>query len=243
MPSDIIKGNQFIPPVNLESQEYLDSINQWTKNQKKVINQKKSKTMIFNFTQNYQFSTRLKYEVLETVQGAKLLGTVLTNDLRWEKNTQHIVKKANARMQLFRKISNFGASWDDLKNIYILYIRSLLEQSCTVWHSGLTEENALDLERVQKSALRLILKESYKSYENALNILEVESLKERRESLCLDFAKKCLTNAKMKYLFPHNKKVHPMATQFEEFFEVNHSKTERLEKSPINYMQRLLKDN
>ena len=186
-----------------------------------VINQKKSKTMIFNFTQNYQFSTRLKLQddVLETVQGLKLLGTVLTNDLRWEKNTQHIVKKANVRMQLLRKISNFGASWDDLKNIYILYIRSLLEQSCTVWHSGLTEENALDLERVKKSALRLILKESYKSYENALNILEIERLKERRESLCLDFAKKCLKNAKMKDLFPHNKKVHPMATRFEEVFD------------------------
>ena len=128
VPSDIIEGNQFIPPVNLKSQEYLDSINQWTKNQKMVINQKKSKTMIFNFTQNYQFSTRLKLqdEVLETVQDAKLLGTVLTNDLKWEKNTQNIVKRANARMQLLRKISNFGASWDDLKNIYILYIRSLL---------------------------------------------------------------------------------------------------------------------
>ena len=210
-----------------------------------VINQKKSKTMIFNFTQNYQFSTRLKLqdEVLETVQDAKLLGTVLTNDLRWEKNTQHIVKKANARMQLLRKISNFGASWDDLKNIYILYIRSLLEQSCTVWHSGLTEENALDLERVQKSALRLILKESYKSYENALNILEIESLKERRESLYLYFAKKCLKSPKMKDLFPHNKKVHPMATRFEEFFKLNHAKTERLKKSPVIYMQRLLNDS
>ena len=146
-------------------------------------------------------------------------------------------------MQLLRKFSSFGASWDDLKNIYILYIRSLLEQSCSVWHSGLTEENAQDLERVQKSALRLILKESYKSYENALNILEIESLKERRESLCLDFAKKCLKNPKMKGLFPNNKKVHPMETRFEEFFEVNHAKTERLKNSPIIYMQKLLNDN
>ena len=137
-----------------------------------VINQKKSKTMISNFTQNYQFSTRLKIqdEVLETVQDTKLLGTVLTNALKWDKNTQDIVK-ANARMQLLRKISSFGASWDDLTNVYILYIRSLLEQSCTVWHSVLTEENALDLERVQKSALSLILKESYKSFENTLNNL------------------------------------------------------------------------
>ena len=91
-------------------------------------------------------------------------------------------------------MSNFGASWDDLKNIYILYVRSLLEQSCTVWNSGLSEENIEDLERVQKSALRIILKGSYKSYEIALKNFDIESLVERRERLCLEFSKKCLRN-------------------------------------------------
>ena len=43
------------------------------------------------------------------------------------------------------------------------YIRSILEQSCTVWNSGLTEENVKDIERVQKSALKLILAEKYKN--------------------------------------------------------------------------------
>ena len=51
--------------------------------------------MIFNFTQKYQFSTRLAIEgdVLETVTDTKLLGTVISNDLRWDKNTESIVKK------------------------------------------------------------------------------------------------------------------------------------------------------
>ena len=103
-----------------------------------LINEKKSKTMVFNFTRNYQFSTRRQIEgqTLETVQETKLLGTVVSNDLKWNKNTQFIVKKANSRMELLRRISTFEASWSDLKNIYILYIRSLLEQSCTVWNSG-----------------------------------------------------------------------------------------------------------
>ena len=73
-----------------------------------------------------------------------------------------------------------------------------MEQSCTVWHSGLTEENCQDLERIQKTALKIILSEEYKSYENALNILELEKLDERREILCLQFAKKCLKNEKIK---------------------------------------------
>jgi hypothetical protein len=95
VPSDIISNNQFISPSNLKSQDYLNEISDWTRNQKMVINQKKSKCMIFNYTKNYQFSTRLSIEgeTLETVSETKLLGTVITNDLRWSKNATNIVKK------------------------------------------------------------------------------------------------------------------------------------------------------
>ena len=170
----------------------------------------------------------------------KLLGTILTDDLKWTRNTNNIVKKANKRMEILRKISYFGASWDDLKNIYILYIRSLLEQSCVVWHSGLSAENKEDLERIQKSALKLILKEKFISYKNALNILELDSLEDRRESLCLEFAKRCLKNEKMKSLFPKNEKSHDMKTRCPEKYEVKYANTERLRNFPILYMQRLL---
>ena len=63
----------------------------------------------------------------------------------------------------------------------------------------------MDLERVQKIALKIILKEKYKNYENALNTLELETLKYRREKLCFAFAQKCLKNKKMKHLFPPDK--------------------------------------
>ena len=164
----------------------------------------------------------------------------MSNDLKWEKNTDNIVKKANKRMELLRKISTFGASWDDLKNIYILYIRSLLEHSCTVWHSGLTAENSEDLERIQKCALKIILQNAYKSYESALLMLDLESLDERRDRLCLQFAKKCQGHEKMKELFPLNIKTHPMLTRFSELHQVNNAHTKRLQNSPVIYMQRLL---
>ena len=70
-------------------------------------------------------------------------------------------------------------SISELKNTYILYVRSLPEQSATVWHSSLTNDNINDLERVQKTALKVILGDSYKSYEAALNILDIETLTER----------------------------------------------------------------
>ena len=89
-------------------------------------------------------------QIIEELDSAKLSGTIISTDLSWDLNTLNLVKKANARMQLVRKVASFGASVDDLKNIYFLFVRSLLEQSATVWHSSLTQENSNDLERVQK---------------------------------------------------------------------------------------------
>ena len=111
-------------------------------------------------------------------------------------------------MQLLRKVSSFCTDYEELKNIYILYVRSILEQSATVWHSSLTEENKNDLERVQKTALKVILGDSYMSYENALKILDIETLNDRRIDLCLNFARKSSKHPKMKWMFTLNDKTH-----------------------------------
>jgi hypothetical protein len=115
--------------------------------------------MIFNFTDKYQFSTRLSIsgEPIEVIDSTKLLGTIITSDLRWEENTAYIVQKANARMQLLRRVASFGTNQQEFRNIYILFVRSQLEQSAVVWHSSLTDENIGDLERVQRSAMKSIL--------------------------------------------------------------------------------------
>ena len=69
--------------------------------------------------------------------------------------------------------------------LYFLFVMSLLEQSATVWHSSLTQENIDDLERVQKSAVKIILGLKYDGCKKSLIKLDMESLQERREFLCL----------------------------------------------------------
>ena len=170
IPSDLQIHNQYIPPENLQSQDWLNKIDEWTMKKKMLINEKKTKNMIFNFSSNYQFNTRmqLKGENIETIKNTKLLGTIISDDLKWDLNTANIVKKANARLELLRRVASFNPPLEDLKTIYILFIRSLLEQSATVWHSSLTEENISDIERVQKSAVRIMLGSEYKGYKNHL---------------------------------------------------------------------------
>ena len=106
----------------------------------------------FNNTENYQFTTRLRVndQPVEVIDCTRLLGTVITSDQRWDMKTASIVKKANARMELLRRLAEFNTPVDDLKTIYILFIISILEQSATVWHSSLSQENREDLERLQR---------------------------------------------------------------------------------------------
>ena len=188
----------------------------------------------------YPPPTRLSVneENIEIVPQTKLLGTIIQNDLKWDSNTANLVKRANSRMVLLRKLSEFGAPMNDLKTIYISYIRSVLEQNAVVWHFSLTKENSEDLERVQKSACKIIFKHKYENYHKSLVKLDIEDLNQRRINLCKVFAKKSQKNSSIH--FEPTDKEHTMDTRKPSKFKVTFCKTERYKKSAIPSMQDLL---
>ena len=143
-------------------------------------------------------------------------------------------------MQIIHKLVEYKVPIKDLILIYILYIRSVLEQSAVVWHSKLTCENKNDLERVQKTCLKIIFKGHYTNYEDTLKQANLKTLSERRRVLCLRFAKKCVKNETTKHMFPLKTDPTDVNTRFSEKFHVQHAYTERFKKSPIIYMQHLL---
>ena len=85
-----------------------------------ILNQKKTK---------FPTNLNLNDDNLEVVKQAKLLGVMISDDLKWDKNTEYLVKKAYSRMELLRKVAEFTSikAIDDKREIYILYIRSILE--------------------------------------------------------------------------------------------------------------------
>ena len=54
------------------------------------LNEKKKKNMIFNFTKKYQFTTKLNVNDvnIEIPRETKLLGTVITDKLTWDRKTE-----------------------------------------------------------------------------------------------------------------------------------------------------------
>ena len=242
--SDInFEHNQFLPQTNFKSQSYLDKISEWTRANLMQLNSEKSKFMVVNFTENYQFNTRLNIEnqMLQQVKETKLLGVIVNDQLTWHSNTNFLVKKAYSRMIILHNLFEFRLPMEEMINIYILYIRSILESSAVVWHSSITKSEEIKIERVQKTALKIILASEYENYTTALEISGLKTLIERRKILCKKFAKNCIKNEKMKHIFPLNQS--KVGTRYKEKFYVQPARTERLAKSAVPYMQRLLNED
>ncbi len=71
-------------------------------------------------------------------------------------------------------------------------------------------------------------------------MMKLDSLEERREKLCLKFAKQCLRHEKLKSMFPKKVENHPMEKRDCQKFVVTKAMTERYRRSSIPSMQRLL---
>ena len=125
-------------------------------------------------------------------------------------------------------------------HIFILHATKIIKFSAVVWHSSLSKNNISDIERIQKSAVKIILKDQYKDYNSALKQLNLQTLSRRREVLCLRFAKKSIKLQTFKNLFPLNKKKHCMKKRRPRKFFENPANTDRYLKSSIPYMQSLL---
>ena len=149
-------------------------------------------------------------------------------------------KKSYTRLSLLCKLKFIGMNLKDLVRVYIAYIRSILEYCCVVWNSSLTIAQDEALERVQKVSLKVILGPAYVNYQSALSVLELETLKIRREKLCISFAKKCIKSQRHIALFPVEPVAHNHQLRNVELFTVNYARTERYRKSAIPYMQRKL---
>jgi hypothetical protein len=119
---------------------------------------------------------------------------------------------------------------DDLVDVYEKQCRSV-----PVWNSWLPVSNCNQIERVQKTALAIILGENYTSYSSALQKLQMVTLSDRRKALCLSFAKKSYKREKFKKWFCDEEGPGPV----KQLVEVK-TRTGRYKKSPLPYLTDLL---
>ena len=92
--------------------------------------------------------------------------------------------------------------------------------------------------------MRLINGKPYESYSETLKELNILRLSERRELICLKFAKSCLRISNFKKLLPVHKSDHEMKTRHEEKYQTSRCNGKRYANSAIpNLLKLLNKEN
>ena len=238
--SDIGIDDRYLPASSYSTQEHLNFISNWTTENLMKLNEAKSNYIVFSRSKE-SFATRLSINnvTLDRLSVTKLLGVWITEDMSWSRNSQEICRKAYSRLSMITKLKYVGVSKDDLLDIYILFIRSVTEYCAVVFHSRLTQEDSLKIERIQKTCLKVILGELYIDYPSALEMCGLLTLSERRENRCLDFATKCLKHPRNKRIFPQNPSYNDRVRESEPF-QVNFGRTHTYKNSAVPFYQRLL---
>ena len=239
------RTQHFLPRELNKLQDDLEKLVSFSTDHDMKINSLKSSAMIFDKSRKYDFSPVLSVsesgDTLDIVESYKLLGIIVRSDLKWIDNTAYICKKAYSRLWLLRRLSSIGASRDELIDVYQKQVRPILELAVPAWHPALTQQESLQIERVQKCALHIILGSQYNDYSNALMETGCSTLEERRHLLCMKFAMKASKSQRFKNWFVENsgdsigknlrntRKYKPAVTR-----------TLRYEKSPIPFLTSVL---
>ena len=82
-----------------------------------------------------------------------------------------------------------GTESSTLRLVYFRHIRCILEFGVPAWNGAITKKQASKIERVQKVVLHIIYGNKL-SYRKLCKKFKLEILSQRRERLCVNFAKK-----------------------------------------------------
>ena len=230
-----------LEPEKSKTYEQIQMIKDYSETNEMKLNLSKTKFMLFNPTKNYDFVPDLKIDdvELETLDEMKLLGLTIRNDLSWKANTENMTKKAYKRLWMIKRLKKQGANLNDLTDIYIKQVRSILEFGVPVWNAGIKQEQVTDIERVQKSFLHIALGSDYTDYKSALEEANLEMLSSRRTKLCKNFAMKAFKHPKHTHWFS-TKEPGPNTRSDKIVFKPPLCRLSRLKKSPIPYLTSLL---
>ena len=116
-------------------QVQMDTISDYAKTNEMEINKKKTKVMIFNNAKKWDFLPKIKIDndELEVVESMKILGTIVTSDLKWNANTHYMTTRGYSKLWILRILKNLSANNEELKLVYEQQVRCVVEFSSPVW--------------------------------------------------------------------------------------------------------------
>ena len=139
----------------------LNIIDQWTTRWKMSINVSKCECVVFT-REKAQLKIRPNLAIInQTIPyngTPKFLGVTFDPELTFKDHVKNIVVKCKSRINIVRALSgtNWGCNNDDLRLVYLTYIRSLIDYCGASWLPNVSDSNANKLEIVQTTIDRII---------------------------------------------------------------------------------------
>ena len=119
----------------------INTIQQWSRTNDMRLNAKKTHEMTICFKQK-----RPKFDPIlidsapvQSVESAKLVGVIIQKDLKWDENTNNILRKAQKRLYFLKRLKQAGTSKKDLFRFYTSIVRPVCEYAAPVWATSLTQ--------------------------------------------------------------------------------------------------------
>ena len=180
-------------------------INDFAVSHNMKLNPAKCKEMLINFMQDPNFLLKpinLANRTVQQVSCFKLLGVYLSDDLKWNAHIDYIYTKACKRLYALRILVRVGVKKRSIIKVYVTMIRPILEYAVPVWQS-IPEHLCQKIESIQRRALRIIFPEAG-SYNEALQLTKLDTLFNRRVSICKGYMNKmkCSTHP-LHFLLPN----------------------------------------
>ena len=132
------RTGHYLPTDKSKLYNQIEEVKKYTVVNDMKFNLEKTKLMLFNKSKTIDFLPQLKVEdhEIEYVEEFKLLGVIFTTDLKFHRNTQHIVAKAYKRIWILKRLKKLGAPTCRLLDVYTKQIRSVMELGVPAWHSS-----------------------------------------------------------------------------------------------------------
>src|SRR4029434_110081 len=135
----------------------IDNLVTWCGQNNLELNALKTVEMVVDFRKNPAPPNpiTLSDAPVDSVESIRFLGTIISQDLKWELNIISLTKKAHQRIYFLRQLKKFNLSKAMIVHLYHFIIESILTSSITIWYAA-TAKDKIRLQRVIRSAERVI---------------------------------------------------------------------------------------
>ncbi len=150
-------------------QDAADQVTDWSKEIRTKLNGTKTKEMIITYAKDSPHIPLINMNgtEVERVKSTKLLGVIISDNLKWDLHVNSICSKAGSRMHFLTCLSRSGLEPEELVEYYTSVIRIVLQYACPAWFTNIKDSGHMwELEHIQVRKMKIIFQNL--SYKQAL---------------------------------------------------------------------------